>query len=675
MLRLVRKMGKFIRGGAGPLQIFMACLLGMLLGFVPGFNMTTVVLIVLVLILNVSLGVTILSFAVGRILALILAPLTFQLGYVIIHRIGLEGFFRAAGDTPVVAMMNLHFYCLAGGIPVAIVLGAVAGIGLSKLIVAIRKGLVAASGKSRLVEVLFSNPVTRLLMFILFGRSKKSMKEMLEGKSPLIRKSGVIVSAALVLIVGGGSVLLVDVLLASQMADAMGKANGAEVNIEEANLSLTQGRLEIVGLQVTDRDNPTENLVQAKRIVSDMSIADLLAKRVVIERIEVSDLRSNAPRETPGDVYPIEVKPEPPAEEDQKWPGEVIWDYFENPEKYQKYLQYLRKLKEYLEKQRQREKEEPDKDWLVEQAKNKGYFALNARHILTKHPTVVIRELVVDEIRVPQFEKDVLRLEGKELSSHPGLNAGQMSVHLMNLPRTPEEQPGQYQHVYADFGFHTDRQIHKLDYLLSGIDIGEDVQFSDRVPIKFKSAEAFLNGKGGFNYEQFDVRTAIRVRLVDGEPREDQGMLGLAVDDTKMVLQAVSDLNLAVEVTGPIERPRIRVDEAATLRNIGDSLKALGKTRLAKTVGNVASEVGKGLKEGAGKLIEGTGDLFKGIDQAVRGEPDANDTDGGDKKPGLLDGLLGSGKEDPNAKDPPKEQEDPNANDKKPGLLEGILGG
>ena len=36
-----------------------------------------------------------------------------------IHNIGLEGLFRWFGDTPVVALMDLHRYCFVGGVPLA----------------------------------------------------------------------------------------------------------------------------------------------------------------------------------------------------------------------------------------------------------------------------------------------------------------------------------------------------------------------------------------------------------------------------------------------------------------------------------------------------------------------------------------------------------------------------
>ncbi len=106
-LKIFRKIVKFIRGGGGPLQIVLACILGMTLGLAPGFNLTTVGLVLLIVALNVSIGLAMFSAVVGKLLQLAAAPLLFETGHFLIHGAGLAGLVRWAGDTPVVALLDL----------------------------------------------------------------------------------------------------------------------------------------------------------------------------------------------------------------------------------------------------------------------------------------------------------------------------------------------------------------------------------------------------------------------------------------------------------------------------------------------------------------------------------------------------------------------------------------
>ncbi len=686
MFRIIRKVGKFIRGGGGPLQMILACVLGMMAGMAPGFNLTIVALVTLILVLNVPLGVSILTFALGRILAILLAPWTFELGYLLIHHAGLEGFIRWAGDTPVVALLDLQFYCLFGGLIAGAVLGAILGVALGRFIVRVRKMLASAGDANEVFRKLSDNVVTRLLLWVLFGKQKKTMKEMLEGRDRMIRPSGLIFVLVFLGLTVGGAVVGVDYFLAGAMADAIGQVNGAEVNIAQADLSLTQGRLRLEGLEVTDPGKPTHNMVQAETIVSDVSISGLLAKRFIVDEIVISALASDAKRKSPGEVY--QAPEPPPADPNVTWPGDILWDYFENPEKYHKYIEYLQRLQEYLEKQQQVEQEEVDKDWLEKVAKARGYFALSARSVLTKHPPVVIRRIEINKIRLGKG-KQLYRLEADEVSSHPVLNPKQMKVRFGDLQIDGDNIAfGKNRWVEVNFGFHTADQFHHHDIRVADIEIGRDVKLSKKVPLDIQLGKAHLVSQGRFNYQKWDSAAAIKVEIIDGSAREGQGMLGLAAGDTRKIASALTDINLAVGITGPLARPRVVVDPKQTLNGIAESLSKIGETALAgaatdalKRVGSGMGDIGGGMLKGGGHLLksvenlasgdanaaggsfaEGAGELLKGLGDAVTNDPNED---------GLLDNLL-NGKSSKDANAPPDEKKDPN---KSEGLLDGLLGG
>ena len=82
-----RKIGKILRGKATPLQITMACVLGSMIGFVPGFMNgpgLMIALILLLVILNANLAVALAIGTLAKLLGLALMPVSFQIGRVLL---------------------------------------------------------------------------------------------------------------------------------------------------------------------------------------------------------------------------------------------------------------------------------------------------------------------------------------------------------------------------------------------------------------------------------------------------------------------------------------------------------------------------------------------------------------------------------------------------------------
>ncbi|MGB2936768.1 MAG: hypothetical protein WBD05_01010, partial [Phycisphaerae bacterium] len=95
---------------------------------------------------------------------------------------------------------------------------------------------------------------------------------------------------------------------------------------------------------------------------------------------------------------------------------------------YKAYLDHAKRLHEKVQKLREylksnepdTEAEQPDKERLAEEARRRGYLRLSAKDYLARHPTWVIRDLVIRNVKVTD-ELPGLTIEGKNLSSHPSL--------------------------------------------------------------------------------------------------------------------------------------------------------------------------------------------------------------------------------------------------------------
>ena len=81
---------------------------------------------------------------------------------------------------------------------------------------------------------------------------------------------------------------------------------GARVELDEADVRLTEGVVMLRGLRVTNPRKPMTNLFQADQIVVNVRMAPLLEKKVIIDTVAVRGLAFGTARETSGAVERVE---------------------------------------------------------------------------------------------------------------------------------------------------------------------------------------------------------------------------------------------------------------------------------------------------------------------------------------------------------------------------------
>ncbi|MFW5915332.1 MAG: DUF2062 domain-containing protein, partial [Planctomycetota bacterium] len=201
-LKFARKLGKILRGGVRSRQIMLGALLGVIIGMIPGFNLSLVIAIIALLILNAHVGVAMFGVALGKVAMYLLAPVTFQIGFILVHQLGVEGLFRVLANAPVLALLDLHVYSLTGGLPVAVLLGGIFGWVMTRMVDALRTGIIQATDRSPRMKKLANNRAVRLFMRIVFGKQKGDLEELLSRDQPVLRRSGLIL-VTVVVVLGG----------------------------------------------------------------------------------------------------------------------------------------------------------------------------------------------------------------------------------------------------------------------------------------------------------------------------------------------------------------------------------------------------------------------------------------------------------------------------------------
>jgi len=428
-LKLVRNIGKVLRGGGTGRDVFLGVFLGFAVGMTPGFNLTLILFVLLLLFLNTNGPLAMLALVLGKALCLALAPVTFQIGYFLMHTLGLVGVVRSAADTPVAALLDLHVYCLLGALPVIIVVGGLLAAALVAVVGKARRAVAAVSGSDGAAGRVAQSGVVRLVARIAFGKDKRSAAT---GRSPLIRTGRVVVALVVVGVLVVLQYVYLDRLVAGELERGIGLANGAEVNVARAALSLGAGELALDGLQVTDPAKSTHNSFQAEKIVAKVSVRDLLAKRLVVDLIECRAMRTDVQRAGPGEVYRPKEKSTSEALDVGDLLGKLGGKAAEYAKQIERFNDLLKKLKEHLESEDPAKDpaEEPDKEELQRRAKAEGYLRLSAKDYLVERPTWVIREAKVTRIEItPELPPFTLR--ATDISSHPSLHDKKMTLEAL----------------------------------------------------------------------------------------------------------------------------------------------------------------------------------------------------------------------------------------------------
>ena len=503
------------------------------------------------------------------------------------------------------------------------------GIVIGRIIQKARAAASAIGGRSEKLQIITNNIFVRIILRILFGKQKKSMAEMLTARQPIIRKGRVILCLVLVCLVVVFEMFFLNSLAKRGIKSGLEFAVGAEVNIIDVNVSLLGGRFAMDGVQLTDPAKNTHNSLQFVKLASDISMTGLLARQFVIDELTISGAKTEAKRKSPGYVLRKPDRPKPEITED------TISKYFEDG---RKILEHLSKLKEYLDKRekaqkRKAEEEGPDKDELARLAKAHGYFKLNARSVLVKHPTVVIRKLTIKDIVIGGKKYTI---EARDLSDMPELNPHPMTIRVADSEGFK---------AGVGFHFHEAAKAHQIEVVAPNIPLAE-CGLTDKVPLDISKGKVDAAVKGEFGAAAMNLLVGLRTSgLQAGASR---GFLGLDPQTSQRIMKHLTKLDLSLGLQGPVDAPRVVIDDKQLLDGLKTAMKDAAQAELAGALdGQLKKVLEKSpikLPTDAGKILPGgklpgpLGDLLPGGKKPEKGTGDDKDKD--KKKPGLLDGLL-----------------------------------
>ncbi len=587
----IKKLVAIFRGNVSPLFILISTLLGFWFGMMPHFTGFHIMLIIVVLILNVHIGLFILSAFIGRGLCYVAAPLLYHVG-VWAHG-SLAGIYNFLGSLPIIGLTDFNTYSVAGAFIVGPIVGLAAGLLLARSVISFRSMMLKLDEKSDAFRKWYSKTWVRILDVILIGKRTKDVKSMFV-KTKLIRKAGVVLA---VLVIGGTLVaahFLKDTKVKDFASEKMTNINGAEVNIDQIGLSLLNGSLSAGGIQVTDPQNPSNNQLAVGKIAADASVYDLFLGKVYMEKLELSDIQFGQKRSSPGKI--VEKKVEEETKEFDPNEYKVGMGDFAKLEKYFKdikaYKEKIQKIRKYLpsgKDEKSTEEQKPQKylDYLVAQAKTS----------LT--PRFMAKLAVLDKVQIPSELFGNSKIQLSNLSDAPEA-AGLPIVLDMNSLETNSKV-----NMKIDYS----KETPELSGTFDAFDMTRiQSMLSDSAGLVFKGGTASGKFSGTATKQALDLTMNLNIKDLSAEG-QGNGVLGLGRDVTNESLSVLNNLSTTIRIVGSPSNPQIVFD----VKGLTDEFKqALVKAGKNKALEEFDKKVGTKIDEAIGdKVPEGTTDKIK----------------------------------------------------------------
>ena len=244
-----------------------------------------------------------------------------------------------------IGITDFSRFALAGALIVGPVVGAIFGVILAIFVIHFRRMMVKLDEKSEKFRIWYTKTWVRILDRILIGKRTKDVKSMFV-KAKYIRKVGVVLA---VILVGGFFVAMhfvQDTAVKSYAANTLTNANKAEADLAELGIDVLGGKVSVSDMQLTDPQNPMQNHTVVGKIEADASMYDLLLGKLVLDKVEITDVKFDQLRAAAGRVLEAVIEEAKPFD-----PNTYKVDS-NDLAKLDKYVKDGKKIKEQLEKLR-----------------------------------------------------------------------------------------------------------------------------------------------------------------------------------------------------------------------------------------------------------------------------------------------------------------------------------
>lgn len=588
MRKLYETLLGVVETGLHPREVGVAVFLGILAGFVTGWNLSLVAVLVLALVLAVPLRVFCEVWACSAALAWALTPATYRLGVQLLEHSTLGNWLRPHAYSVWVTLFDLDRYTLVGGA----VLGALAGV-----LAAGVAALITRSLQTRYMKLVdrFANHddwlcrfAIRMASWVIFGSMAKP--EPVRAHARMFRPVGVI--AGLFLLLPGALTVgyYAPQWTTGGVLAALSAANQAEVEAADVQLSLADGLLIIDDLHIPDAADLNRDRLVLGRVLAEVKPGPLLRGEVLIDRLLIDGIETNVARAEPArpcklafpafDLLPQRNRDET-ADGAQGESFEIaLEEYLGNWEQTREKIERVRELLEEIDRLADHSRgEERRADVDAAAQVPASYLKMWAARCDFGQPR-------------PRFLVQSLRV--KNPSTKWGLGEGaewDITNLSSNAPLTGQPTEVKFAApelgvaVLATLNYHQPGTEHRLRIEareLAVTDLIRPEKLGERWTLA--GGQLDISAVGQFHGGELNlpvmIGTSDLMLLVRGEEK----LAGLSPELWNLGLEKLARFEFAGVLRGPILRPTLQVDTDALAKYFRDQLHAAGHTVLVAAI-------------------------------------------------------------------------------------------
>ena len=284
MFNFIRKLFKALNSSGKSWQLSAAIVLAMFAGFLPTNTLILFDILFIALVLNVNFGLFLLFSVIFSGVGYLFDPLFESIGYAVLTNESLNGFFTSLYNSAIFRWTSFNYTLVTGSLIVSSVLALPMLLILNRLVRIYRV---------QIGEKLNEWKLTRWMK--LFNEEAKS--------SSLFRWWGLGVFGGLAAFIIVIMLFVFDPLVRITLEKSLSYALKTEVDIESFRSSLSDLQIEIKGIEVSDKDKLTHNIVQIDALSFDLGFSALLEKKAMIEHLNLSALAFDTQRKKPAEAY------------------------------------------------------------------------------------------------------------------------------------------------------------------------------------------------------------------------------------------------------------------------------------------------------------------------------------------------------------------------------------
>ena len=581
-LSWLKKTLRILKSNLSPNQIALAFALGVFAGL-PPMGLHIIIPCTIALLVRCSFRAFLISIGLFKLVSVALAPAGFALGkWLLDSSRGLDTFWRWLVHLPVLAPMGYGRYLLLGSLAISLLIAVPVFLIVRWLVLRYRTSFATWVAGWRLSAWLRGRRGAKLARrFLTGGEAKYETKPPPKGPFRYVRREMMIGLPILYGICYLLAALIVPFFAGTLTTSTASWVVGSEVAVEDTSFNLFTGGLTLSSFAVQDPQARSENLVEIPAIELDVGMLDLLSKRVVFNRVVISDASLHVKREEDGTLNLDNTTSGWDASGYIEWAAEhaseVDW------------LGLARSFVEYLGKL------PPLGPWTDPYAPYRG-----GRSFLGFEPPFEIQALEIGRVLVTledEFSPDtggplppltLLEIEVSNLAFPPQLRRDPIQITLRGqLGDDPESGF----HLSARFEQQGEEAVTTLEFGLTRIDLARVARIYERtLPVTILSGHASVRGSlllREMAEASGDASFVLENLVLAGDPA--RPLFGLPSATSAQVIEGINryahevPIVFGAGVGGASSAPQIEW-EAPLLEIAQEGLLMLGERRLNETI-------------------------------------------------------------------------------------------